>query len=627
MGRRSFATHSLVLGRHLYHIRGGSLGSGNTNSVATPAATPAGSQVTPSSRGKLRGPGGRFITSPAARTPTEATGHVTTARPPLARRTSARPAARRLLTMTHSPPSVRQGGSPPSSPPPAPLLPGPVHGGGRRNDPIRPLLASASWQSYVNHMQDRASNARQAMLSAVARHRDLVDEEEERMAVEGSAVGDRSSPVSDVRAARLSNAYDRVVATMKIHSEAETRYKEVLRSVSGTVSRTGARTAAPIAGQALGVAAPSGPVIGDGGAAMHTRSSSPGRALVGTDPSGAGGGERAAAVLPVGGEAMVTDCEGRTGARLASAPIVARASVPAAAERSVVTTWRPAPPGGWVTTPSGPMVATGLQREAVGRAGSAPGPVGVLTRPLTPPMTQNRRVRARVAPSSPGSPVFVPGPGGVASLALRPDTDAGRGDGGARAGVGGVSPAASHGDGRRTPPLIGGEPMLSRSPSTSPPSSPLPRASRGKRPRLDGRREAVLDLDGHDGSIQTVFKGGLASVRGEVTRMRSEVVVVRSQAASTLRKVDAITSRLDADNTREKDVLERLQAVESVLQKVYERLPAIGGAAAAARTSPRNSSNTVDAIYKIRVRYGWALRVKWGGGRVCRFSVGACSIV
>jgi len=68
-----------------------------------------------------------------------------------------------------------------------------------------------------------------------------------------------------------------------------------------------------------------------------------------------------------------------------------------------------------------------------------------------------------------------------------------------------------------------------------------------------------------------------SSVRRETGRLRAELVVVKAQAASSLRRIDGIAAAADGSQSESGVVLERLSKLEMLLQGLNERLPKEGG--------------------------------------------------
>jgi len=88
-----------------------------------------------------------------------------------------------------------------------------------------------------------------------------------------------------------------------------------------------------------------------------------------------------------------------------------------------------------------------------------------------------------------------------------------------------------------------------------------------------------------------------------MTRFRAELVVVKSQAASVLRRMDGLAATTDGMQSGNEIVLERLVHVEKALKAVGDRIPAArdGGDSWGAGTT---EGDTVRVINEIKVRRG-----------------------
>jgi len=69
------------------------------------------------------------------------------------------------------------------------------------------------------------------------------------------------------------------------------------------------------------------------------------------------------------------------------------------------------------------------------------------------------------------------------------------------------------------------------------------------------------------------MRNGFSSVRRELTRLRSEVVVVKSQAASALRRMDGLAATADDRQSHHGTVIERLSRLDASIRGLGERLP------------------------------------------------------
>jgi len=73
--------------------------------------------------------------------------------------------------------------------------------------------------------------------------------------------------------------------------------------------------------------------------------------------------------------------------------------------------------------------------------------------------------------------------------------------------------------------------------------------------------------------LHQAVRNGFSSLRRELTRLRAELVVVKSQSASALRRMDGVAAAADGTESRNGLVLERLAHIESVLGGLGDRLP------------------------------------------------------
>jgi len=87
-------------------------------------------------------------------------------------------------------------------------------------------------------------------------------------------------------------------------------------------------------------------------------------------------------------------------------------------------------------------------------------------------------------------------------------------------------------------------------------------------------------------------------VRRESGRLRAELVVVKSQAASSLRRMDGIAAAADGTQSGSGVVLERLSKLEMLLQALNERLPKEGGD----KADGGRVANTLGLVNEIKVR-------------------------
>lgn len=98
--------------------------------------------------------------------------------------------------------------------------------------------------------------------------------------------------------------------------------------------------------------------------------------------------------------------------------------------------------------------------------------------------------------------------------------------------------------------------------------------------------------------VMVALRTGFSSVRRESGRLRAELVVVKSQAASSLRRMDGIAAAADGTQSGSGVVLERLSKLEMLLQALNERLPKEGGD----KADGGRVANTLGLVNEIKVR-------------------------
>jgi len=127
--------------------------------------------------------------------------------------------------------------------------------------------------------------------------------------------------------------------------------------------------------------------------------------------------------------------------------------------------------------------------------------------------------------------------------------------------------------------------------------TPPVHAAAGAASSAPGEIEPV-SLALHD--VHESLRSGFASVRREITRMRAELVIVKSQAASTLRRIDGIAAAADGRESGSGVVLERLQVLDNSVRGLSERLPSSspGGTA----DGDGATRNCVELVAEIKVR-------------------------
>jgi len=99
--------------------------------------------------------------------------------------------------------------------------------------------------------------------------------------------------------------------------------------------------------------------------------------------------------------------------------------------------------------------------------------------------------------------------------------------------------------------------------------------------------------------LLVALRTGFSSVRRETVRLRTELVVVKSQAASSLRRMDGIAAAADGTQSESGVVLERLSKLEMMLQGLDERLPKNGGGG---ETDGGRVTSTLGLVNEIKVR-------------------------
>jgi len=150
-------------------------------------------------------------------------------------------------------------------------------------------------------------------------------------------------------------------------------------------------------------------------------------------------------------------------------------------------------------------------------------------------------------------------------------------------------------------------PPASPAPVMTPTVSPArPRSSSGPRRRADDPRSiraaaaataaavsgaaatpAAMQSDVTLRNLYDAVRNGFSSVRRELTRMRAEVVIAKSQAASTLRRMDGIAVAMDGREVGTGEVLGRLGELDKALRAITERI-----------TIPRNGDSGDQATGK-----------------------------
>lgn len=157
----------------------------------------------------------------------------------------------------------------------------------------------------------------------------------------------------------------------------------------------------------------------------------------------------------------------------------------------------------------------------------------------------------------------------------------------------------------------------------TPPASPLPpstaaspghtRPSAGSRRRANDSRAGRAAAGAASSSagaetdllpsslrdVQAAVRNGFSSLRREITRLRVEVVVVKSQSASTLRRMDGIAAAADERQSGNGEVLQRLAVLDRAVQGLGARMSTVGGVTADDNAAPGDS---VALVAEIKVR-------------------------
>jgi len=96
--------------------------------------------------------------------------------------------------------------------------------------------------------------------------------------------------------------------------------------------------------------------------------------------------------------------------------------------------------------------------------------------------------------------------------------------------------------------------------------------------------------------IYGAVRNGFSSVRREMTRSRAELVVVKAQAASALRRMDGLAATADGSDAGNGAVLQRLTLLEAVLKQLGDRLPEPRGEAADGTGAGNDSVRVIQQI-------------------------------
>jgi len=245
------------------------------------------------------------------------------------------------------------------------------------------------------------------------------------------------------------------------------------------------------------------------------------------------------------------------------------------ARRSLAAARPPLPPA------SSPFASRDASARA--NAGSSSQPQRALGTPVLPPSPQ---------PSLPLSPPLSPPMSG----ATFPDEESSEEMDDDQLVIAYVTPPAS--------PVVAATPMTSPR-RMGPPSRKRRRADLSRAARAlsttgptgagaGGDQDNFSLLDIHD-----ALRSGFSSVRREITRLRTELVVVKSQSASALRRMDSIAAAADGRESGSGVVLERLSGIDRTLNILGDRLQKTTGGEESG--GPVDARGSVTIVTEIKV--------------------------
>ena len=134
-----------------------------------------------------------------------------------------------------------------------------------------------------------------------------------------------------------------------------------------------------------------------------------------------------------------------------------------------------------------------------------------------------------------------------------------------------------------TPPAspslaAGGSPRSARPSSGRRRRTATARAARGEGSAAGGVANAAagneMPVPLTSREVYDAGRAGFSSIRRELTRYRTELVVVKSQSASVLRRMDGISAAVDGTESGNGAMMERVAGLEKVISALTERLPA-----------------------------------------------------
>jgi len=136
----------------------------------------------------------------------------------------------------------------------------------------------------------------------------------------------------------------------------------------------------------------------------------------------------------------------------------------------------------------------------------------------------------------------------------------------------GQSPAATPAWSRAGSPQSPGQPSAGKGRRAS-----TARATRAAAGSASGAASGAQDVDEAGtrtpDAVLDALRTGFSSVRRELTRLRSEVVVVKAEAASVLRRMDGLAAIAEDRQSHHGTVIERLSRLEASIQGLGERMP------------------------------------------------------
>jgi len=96
--------------------------------------------------------------------------------------------------------------------------------------------------------------------------------------------------------------------------------------------------------------------------------------------------------------------------------------------------------------------------------------------------------------------------------------------------------------------------------------------------------------------VYDAVRAGFSSLRRELTRYLVELVVLKLQSASVLRRMDGIFAAVDGSESGNGALMERVAGLEKVISALAERLPTAGDRSAECGTSHDMSLSVINDI-------------------------------